>query len=237
MEAQNYRQEIKFFLTPVQAVMLESRIQAVMSSDIHSSSDGCYNIRSIYFDAYSDKAYSEKQSGLAYREKFRIRFYNMSPSVIYLEKKEKRRNLIHKEALSITQNIVNQIMNGNYEDLLSIDHPLAGSVYALSRAELLKPVIIIDYTRRAYTYPAGNVRVTFDSALQSGRVTPNVWLPGILSDVLENNVILEVKFNQYLPVHIQQLICSISAPKMALSKYVIGRDNLKYKQGIFYGGI
>jgi len=236
MDRKNYRQEIKFLLSPVQALLLEPRLGAVMSPDRHGAADGSYYIRSIYFDTCSDRAYSEKRAGLGTREKFRIRFYNMSPDVIHLERKEKRENLVYKEALSITQRTAEQIMNGDYRELLSCGRPLASHLYAMSRAELLKPVVIVDYTRKAYTYPAGNVRVTFDSGLQAGRITENIWTPGVLSDVLEGKVILEIKFNKYLPEHIRQLICSVPGTKSALSKYSLCRENLLLKQGDFIGG-
>lgn len=236
MDEKKYRQEIKFLLSPVQTTLLEQRIRSVMAADDHSNADGCYYIRSIYFDTCSDKAYCEKQSGVGVREKFRIRFYDMSSDTIHLERKEKRENLIYKEMFPISKATVDQLMNGDYEGLLSCEHPLAAHVYAMSQAELLKPVVIVDYTRRAYTYPVGNVRITFDSNLQAGRLGGDIWSQGILSDVLEGYTILEVKFNKYLPEHIRQLICSVPGTKMALSKYTLCRKNLLLKQGDFIGG-
>lgn len=231
-----YRQEVKYLLSPVQAVLLQQRLSAVMAADQHSTPDGTYHIRSIYFDTYSDRAYTEKLSGVHAREKFRIRFYNLNSDFIQLERKEKRENLIYKESASIPKELVNQIMNQHYEGLLSCSSPLAANVYAMSQAELLHPVVIVDYNRQAYVYPAGNVRITFDSALRAGRISQNIWEAGTLSDVLSQQVILEVKFNRYLPEHIRQLVSSVPGTKMALSKYTLCRENLLLKQGDFIGG-
>lgn len=236
MDEKKYRQEIKFLLSPTQAIMSEQRIRAVMEPDGHSGADGSYGIRSIYFDTVSDKAYSEKLAGVATREKFRIRFYNMNSDTIHLERKEKREQLVYKETLPISKAVADQIMSGNYEGLLSYGHPLAAHLYAMRQAEALKPVVIVDYNRNAYIYPAGNVRITFDSALQAGRITDNIWEPGNLSDVSGGDTILEVKFNQYLPEHIRQLICSVPGTKTALSKYTLCRENLRSKQGDYIGG-
>jgi len=236
MDKKEYRQEIKFLLSPAQAVMLEQRIRAVMASDGHSGDDGSYRIRSVYFDTISDKAYSEKLAGTAVREKFRIRFYNMDSGTVRIERKEKKGALVRKETLPVSKAAADQIMNGNYEEILTYAHPLAAHIYAMSQAEALKPVVIVDYNRNAYVYPAGNVRVTFDSALQAGRITDNIWAPDSLSDVSEGNTILEVKFNQYLPEHIRQLVCSVPGIRTALSKYVLCRKNLRSKQGDYIGG-
>ncbi len=236
MDKKEYRQEVKFLLSPAQAVILEQRIRAVMASDGHSGDDGSYSIRSIYFDTISDRAYSEKLAGTAAREKFRIRFYNMDSGTVRIERKEKRGALIRKETLPVSKTAADQIMSGNYEEILTYAHPLAARIYAMSQAEALKPVVIVDYNRSAYIYPAGNVRVTFDSALQAGRITDNIWTPDILSDVSEGNTILEVKFNQYLPEHIRQLVCSVPGIRTALSKYVLCRENLRSKQGDYIGG-
>ena len=59
-----------------------------MKKDTNADSRGDYHIRSLYFDDYNDSALFEKQSGILKRKKYRIRIYNLSDSVIKLEKKQ-----------------------------------------------------------------------------------------------------------------------------------------------------
>lgn len=90
--------------------------------------------------------------------------------------------------------------------------------------------------RTAYLYPAGDVRITFDSSLQAGRPDKKVWMPGGCATVLPEYTILEIKFHQYLPDHIRHLLNSVTSQQEALSKYVLCRNHLLFKQGDYIGG-
>lgn len=236
MAQKSYRQEIKQLLSPAQALLLEQRISAVLQPDTYSDSSGKYYIRSIYFDTPTDTAYQDKISGIDNREKIRIRFYGLDASVIKLERKEKRNNLIHKDSFSISKETAEQMLAGNFESLLTYEHSLAEYIYSLSRSNTLRPVVVVDYVRKAYIHPVGNVRITFDMQLQARTPETNIWEPGALYHVLGENTILEIKFNQYLPDYIRQLLCSVPGQRMALSKYTLCRENLTQKQGDFLLG-
>jgi hypothetical protein len=231
-----YRQEIKQLLSPTQTLLLQQRISAILQPDAHSGADGSYYIRSIYFDTLSDRAYTEKEAGISEREKIRIRFYDFQDKVIKLERKEKRENLIYKDSLSISREAAEAALNGDYTPLLSCRSPLADYVYSLAASEGLHPTVVVDYVRKAYLYPVGNVRITFDTALQAGRTDIPLWQAGNVFDVLEGNTILEIKFNHYLPEHIRQVLSSVPGERMALSKYTLCRQNLLLKQGDYLGG-
>lgn len=236
MTLKSYRQEMKQLLSPTQTYLLEQRISAILPLDANSNSSGNYYIRSIYFDTPADSAYWDKISGIDNREKIRIRFYGLDSSVIKLERKEKRNNLIHKDSFTISKETADRMLACDYASLLSYEHPLAEYIYSLSRSSTLKPVVVVDYVRKAYTYPVGNVRITFDTKLQGRSPEADIWTPGPLSNVLGENNILEIKFNQYLPEHIRQILCSVPGQRMALSKYALCRENLLQKQGNFLLG-
>lgn len=231
-----FRQEIKQLLSPAQTLLLEQRIAAILPPDSYSDASGSYYIRSIYFDTPTDSAYQDKIAGIDNREKIRIRFYGFDASVIKLERKEKRSNLIHKDSFSISKESADRMLQGDFDCLSDYEHPLAQYIYSLSHSSTLRPVVVVDYVRRAYVHPAGNVRITFDTQLQARTPNEDVWQPGALYHVLGENTILEIKFNQYLPDHIRQLLCSVPGERMALSKYTLCRENLAYKQGDFLLG-
>lgn len=231
-----YRQEIKQLLSPAQTLLLQQRISAVLPADEHSGSDGSYTIRSIYFDTLDNRAYDEKESGVSEREKIRIRFYDYQDHLIRLERKEKREKLIYKESVPLDREVADAVLGGDYSALLPCKHTLADYVYGLSASAGLHPAVIVDYVRRAYVYPVGNVRITFDTALQAGRMGIPLWQPGNVFDVLEGFTILEIKFNRYLPEHIRQILGSVPGETMALSKYTLCRLNLLLKQGDYLGG-
>ncbi|MDE6924210.1 MAG: polyphosphate polymerase domain-containing protein [Acetatifactor sp.] len=238
MAEKNYRQEIKRLLSPAQRLLLEQRIRAVMPRDSHGGDDGSYTIRSIYFDTVTDRFYREKESGISHREKIRIRFYDWQHGLIRLERKEKRGNLIYKDSMTISKETADAMMRNDYSPLPDYCNPLGDQIYGLAHSDGLHPVVVVDYVRTAYVFPVGHVRITFDSLLQAGRPGIPVWAPdeGECYDVMGDDTILEIKFNQYLPDHIRQLLSSVSAPQMALSKYVLCRNALMWKQGDFTGG-
>lgn len=237
MAEKKYRREIKRLLTPAQRLLLEQRIRAVMPLDIHSGKDGCYSIRSIYFDTITDSAYIEKEAGISDREKIRIRFYNYQTDIVKLERKEKHRDLICKDSMAISKDIADAMMHNDYSYLPNCFSPLSDYIYGIAHAEGLYPAVVVDYLRTAYVFPVENVRITFDSLLQAGSPSIPVWIADGCFDVLGDNTILEIKFDRYLPEHIRQLLNSISAPQMALSKYILCRNNLLENQGSFLGGI
>lgn len=236
MKEKRYRQEKKQLLDPIKALLLEQRIRAVLKPDTNSDESGSYYIRSIYFDTRFDRAYEEKVAGVNEREKIRIRFYGLSQDVVKLERKEKRENLIYKESCSIDAKTAEEMVQGNFDGLLSYDAPLAQYVCGLAKSDGLRAVVIVDYVRRAYLHPVGNVRITFDSQLMARKVTGNIWELGMLYDVLGDQTILEVKFNQVIPTYIKELLNSVPGVRMALSKYTMCRENLLYKQGDYLGG-
>ena len=92
----SYRHELKYQISPADALALRQRLRAVMKRDPHTGADGLYTIRSVYFDNYGDKALREKVNGVQKREKFRIRYYNDDFSFITLEKKIKHNDLCMK---------------------------------------------------------------------------------------------------------------------------------------------
>ena len=128
------------------------------------------------------------------------------------------------------------MVQGNFEGLLQYTDPLARYVYGLAKSEGLHAVVVVDYVRRAYLYPVGNVRITFDSKLMARKVQGNIWEPGALYDVLGENTILEIKFNQVMPTFLKEILSSVSGVRMALSKYTMCRENLLHKQGDYLGG-
>lgn len=231
-----YRQEIKQLLSPIQTLLLQQRISAVLPADEHSGADQSYVIRSVYFDTLDDRAYTEKESGINEREKIRIRFYDYSDRIVKLERKEKRENLIHKESVTISREAADAAFAGDYSLLQSYHTALTDYVYGLGHSDGLHPVAVVDYVRKAYTYPAGNVRITFDTELQAGRGDIPFWQAGNVSDVLGGDTILEIKFNRYLPEHIRRILESVPGERIALSKYTLCRRNLLLRQGDYLGG-
>jgi len=88
----------------------------------------------------------------------------------------------------------------------------------------LHPVVIVDYVREAYIHQAEEVRITFDKQLHTGLHSKDMFNPRVptLPAFDHNEMILEVKFNRFLPPYIRDILCTHvhSAQNSAISKYV-----------------
>ncbi len=219
------RHELKYFINPAELMVLRKRLGAVMDLDRHCRGGEPYLVRSLYFDDAFDSAYYDKIAGVQNRDKYRIRIYNLSDEAIFLERKRKLGDLIQKSSLRITRRLAEQIISGEPRGLQRAESPLLQEVYVAMRTALLRPVVIVDYAREAYTCPAETTRITFDMGLRTGISSHDIFNPDIatVSPHDRDLEILEVKFDRYFPSHLQALIADMAAERSAISKYVLCR--------------
>lgn len=220
-----YRQEIKMGINEFDKRILSSRLSSVLKKDKYAGEDGSYKVRSLYFDDLSDKALHEKLMGVKYREKFRIRTYGDSTSLIRLEKKVKDNSVGYKESAMLSKEECQELLIGKYNYLRNRPERVCQQLYIKMRTGLFMPKTIVEYDREAYVWEPGRIRITIDSNLKTGLVSVdffNLELP-MAPAGNANTSILEIKYDQYLPRHISQLIQLDSRQKTALSKYVMCR--------------
>lgn len=190
-----------------------------MKPDSHAT-DGRYAIRSLYFDNDRDKALREKLDGVNYREKFRLRYYNGDVNFIRLEKKSKVNGLCRKESVPLTPAQVQALLAGELDDT----DPLTREFLSKMRSQRLAPKTLVDYTREAFVYGPGNVRVTLDYNIRTGLNGTDFLNPDcIMVPAGDAPAILEVKWDEYLPDIIQDLIQMPHRRVGAFSKYAACR--------------
>jgi hypothetical protein len=200
-----YRHEWKHELSFQDYLILRQRLRAVMEPDPHAV-DGKYFIRSLYFDNADDKALREKIDGVNRREKFRLRYYNGDPTLIHLEKKSKLDGLGTKFSAELTAAEAQKLVDGELDWMLSTDRPLVRELYVKIRTQVLRPKTIVDYTREPFIYRPGNVRVTLDYDIRSGLGCTDFLNPrAVTVPAGDAPILLEVKWDEYLP----DLICDV----------------------------
>ncbi|WP_342442044.1 polyphosphate polymerase domain-containing protein [Lysinibacillus sp. FSL K6-0057] len=221
----NGRQEIKQAISYPDYALLKTKLQHVMQRDKHAGLDGKYLIRSTYFDNFSNKVLNEKKEGFINRDKYRVRIYGKSSAVINLERKSKRNNVTFKTKCAISQAEYEKMRIGEISWMENDDRGLIRDLYQEMNYNQLRPTTVVDYEREAYIYPFGNVRVTFDSKVQSSLRNTDMFNQNLpMVDVLEPNlVILEVKYDEYLPDIIKYLLQSVDTRAEAYSKYQLSR--------------
>lgn len=224
--SKKYRHELKFVISESQAEILKYRLSLLMDVDTNSvNEDNTYFIRSLYFDDIYDTAYYEKIDGLEKRAKYRIRIYNFEDSFIRLERKEKDRDLTHKEQAVLTKEDCLNFIDGNF-DKVEEKNELIKDFIMKQKLHQIRPSVIVDYKRLAYTYPVEDTRITFDENIKSGKFNYDIFNKDLLTfDVLEpNEVVLEVKFNYKIPSHIAQVIMTIPSVRLAVSKFALCKE-------------
>ncbi len=217
-----FRHEVKHEINLADMLVIRQRLRAVAYPDPHTI-DGKYLIRSLYFDNLADKALMEKVNGMSRREKFRIRYYNGDTSVIHLEKKSKIDHLGYKQSASLTAVQAQRIVEGNLEWMLDVQAPLIQELYSKMTTQGIAPKTIVDYTREPFIYPAGNVRVTLDYHIRSGMRCTDFLNPDCVTVPVSDAIILEVKWDGFLPDIIRDAVALADRREGAFSKYAACR--------------
>lgn len=215
----DFRHEWKHEIGTADLIAIRQRMGAVARPDPHAV-DGKYRIRSLYFDNASDQALREKLDGVSRREKFRIRYYNGDLSLIHLEKKSKLGGLGSKESAPLTAEEAQAIVDGRTGWMLEGGRPLVRELYSKMRVRGLRPRTIVDYTREPFIYSPGNVRVTLDYDIRTGLGSTDFLDPDCVTvPAGDAPIILEVKWDNYLPEIIRAAVQLEGRRSSAFSKY------------------
>jgi SPX domain protein involved in polyphosphate accumulation len=218
------RHEFKHYISVPEQICLMQRLKRFMDKDANSDSEGKYLIRSLYFDDADNNALYEKLDGVNNREKFRLRFYNNDCGFIKLERKSEINGLCGKDALIVSKEEADRLIGGSYDWLK--DRGEVGKEFCMKmQLKRLQPRTIVEYKRQAFVYPAGNVRVTADSEIKLGmtRNYGDFFNPELPLVSAGNYMILEVKYDEFLPDLIRDLIQMKSSVGSAFSKYAACR--------------
>ena len=218
MEKQ-YRHEWKHEINYADLLAIRQRMRAVAEPDPHAE-EGKYLIRSLYFDNDNDKALREKIDGVNRREKWRIRYYNLDPSVIHLEKKSRLNGLGTKYSAGLTAAQAQMIVDGYTDWMMGTDNNLIRELYCKMRYQGMHPMTIVDYTREPFIYGPGNVRVTLDYDIRTAMKSTDFLNPECVTIPAGNApIILEVKWDAYLPTIIRDAVQLQNRRAGAFSKY------------------
>ncbi len=217
------RHELKLYINYADVLQLRSRLPFVAGLDKNAADGKGYRVKSLYFDNYNDKALKEKIDGVNEREKFRLRLYNNDTSFIRLEKKSKKNGLCYKESAVITADECTRLLDGDLAVLKENRNLLCMELYAKMHYQLLRAKNIVDYRREAFTYPAGNVRITLDYDIRTDNNVHDFLKSDPVPVPISGVYILEVKYDNFLPEIIRGMISLSSRRSIAFSKYAVTR--------------
>lgn len=215
----DFRHEYKHEISRADLFVLRQRLRAVAQPDPHAV-NGAYRIRSLYFDNAADKALREKLDGVSRREKFRIRCYDNDLSVIRLEKKSKLGGLGSKQSANLTAQQAQAIVDGDCGWMAQSENALVRELHCKMQTQGLRPKTIVEYTREPFIFAPGNVRVTLDHDIRTGLSAKNFLDPGCVTiPAGDAPVLLEVKWDEFLPDIIRDAVSLPGRRMAAFSKY------------------
>lgn len=219
-----YREELKFFCSDYDIEILMHRLRAILPYDVHQKDD-CYLIRSLYFDTFDNQCFYENAAGVDNRKKYRIRTYNNSDQKIHFEIKEKTHSKTKKTSYPLTRKECDSFLEGT-GNLTVGSSPVLNEIFMEEQLHLLHPVVTVEYERTAFTYPVGNVRITFDRNISAIPKIPDFFSAHPAKrPVMPSGVhVLEVKYDELLPDFIAQTIDIGNLRQTACSKYYLCRQ-------------
>lgn len=220
------RHEEKYLLNPAQALELQIMLDALLQRDRYSRK-GAYYIRSLYFDTSDDQDYLDKVLGVERRQKIRLRLYDLAAPTLKLEIKNKQGSYSYKQGVTVDRAAAQALIGGDAAPLLALGSPTAVRAYGFFQRELRRPTALVDYERLAFWLPVEDLRITLDThvrAAKSDRIfsdqVPMVGLHG------GGTVILEVKYNRYLPHFLHGPLSTLQTQATSVSKYAAARGML-----------
>ena len=215
-----FRHEYKYIIPYEEMLSLRKELEDVTTVD----RGGSYLVRSLYFDSFEDTDYYDKQGGEMIRKKVRLRIYDTKDDKAKLEIKGKYDYHQLKESLVISKKSAEEIIQGKYDSLLTMDNDLAKRLYVYFMTGY-RPKVIIEYDRMAFITTT-TTRITFDYNIKKSTDFDKFYRDDInyldLTD--SKDVILEVKFDRFLEPYLSKIISRHVARYQSVSKYVMGRN-------------
>ena len=206
--------------------LLQSRLDCILQKDINQAVGNGYQVTSVYFDDMADTNYQDAEDGNARRVKYRIRIYNNSLRTIKLEVKFKQYNRVLKKTKEIALDELRLLLEGRCiaDSRITCDSPVTLFNLAIKQRGL-KPKVIVEYDRMAYIYNPGNVRITFDTNIRSSKKIEDFGKENAVFHYLrDTDRILEVKYDEFMPGFIFQLLELGNMNQVSCSKYRLCRD-------------
>jgi len=217
------RSETKYLLSRAEAARLQTRLSHVLLPDEYGGTEP-YRIRSLYFDTPDGGDAFDKDLGAFYRKKIRLRVYDTAQEKAKLELKEKQGACQRKQSVWVTKAFVSRLAQGDLSVLHGQGNAFLERLYVIMQTGCYRPSAVVEYDRVAFTYPFGDVRITFDSGVRACRTSFDLFNPDMVFSSVYPDVVMEVKYTGFYPTALADLLESINPVRDSVSKYFLSFD-------------
>ena len=235
------RYEFKYILNDEIKAMVEEELQHFMQLDpfVQGRPNEKYLVRSLYFDDPYYTFYYEKTDGLMHRQKFRIRTYSdqyQADIPIMLELKVRFNNFVYKHRTPINhqQPLATDVFALVQQTANKTDNPVYDQFTYDQYKKQIKPVMLIDYQRRAYQSKFDyEFRITFDGELYGTETTQLFPKDNYKRrKLVDGYTIMEVKFRKHVPPWFHRIMIKYQLTRLSISKYCTGMESTQLIQNL-----
>ncbi|MEH6942316.1 polyphosphate polymerase domain-containing protein [Bacillus sp. JJ722] len=219
------RKELKYLINASQYGFISNVFDGVLIPDKNNGAFG-YKIRSLYFDTPFNKDFYERIDGIENRKKIRLRTYDVNSPKVKLEIKRKIGISQKKDSLVMHRDDAQRLIECDYEVLLKYDNKIASIIYNIMKIDHYRPVVLIEYRRKAFIHTTNNIRITLDSDICSNELQLDFFnKDAVLYPLFDYDTkVLEVKYNKFLYRWISDILASCDVKQQSVSKYSLSRS-------------
>jgi hypothetical protein len=222
-ETRPFASEVKFLVDATTGAKIRHWVRSSFDPDPHGTGPfgDEYRTTSLYFDTDEGDVFHRR--GSFGRSKYRVRRYDSS-STVFLERKLRRPGILVKRRTTVPIDALHQ---------LSVPHSdpdWAGAwFHRRLRLREINPVCQVSYLRMARVAHTsdGPVRLTLDADVRVAPAAHPCFLPDAGIPIVEDRVILELKYRHEVPLIFKSLIATFLLASQPASKYRLGVAALK----------
>ncbi len=239
------RYELKYTINEGQArTIREFLLSHMVRDEFMLPGKQSYHVKSLYLDTPSLNLCQQTEHGVKNRFKLRVRSYDdMSESPVFFEIKRRDNNVILKHRATVKRSEAQRILQGGHPLDSDLIDPTASQLRSLHRFCQLRAsigaegVAFVSYDREAYVSPNSNhLRVTFDRNIsgQNYHAKDGLTSTDEIKSTAMRSVVLEVKYTEYFPAWIRDLVWTLGLQKVSVPKYLLCVDALQMNRSRFH---
>ncbi len=218
LKEKTYRHEIKYETNYDKARYIKAEFEKVLARDENVGDDGSYIVKSLYFETPYSNDYTDKELGVQFRQKMRLRTYSGS-DIYKMEIKSKTGDMATKYAVTLTQQQAEKVAKGDYSPFRDIATAESLYIYHQLVTKVYRPLMVVSYKRYPFVHTAGNLRLTFDESLRYSINPMELFQPSNPPGMVTDKTIIEVKYDDFVPVWVTDLLHKTGVNAGENSKY------------------
>lgn len=229
------RHELKYVVSLEQASQIFKALKAYCVPDPYAGKGGSYEVSSLYYDTPDLRFFWDREESVGFRRKVRLRSYNCEGNSmgVFLEIKEKHKNLVAKKRIAVPLSAVEQADHRRGLTLDYLINMLSDSAESrelryLHRSLGLRPSAMVRYIRDTLMSDRDlGLRITYDRRLTTDGDDLIRYNAGReLFIHAPSGGILEIKANSSIPVWLQSILIDFRLSQSRFSKYCLAVKSL-----------